>query len=104
MADITDPEAKKFSNEWVRTQADKLAQNYYACKRIVNEWNAKSMSSKIPNTSDIIIDDSATDGRHVITGAQATNIITRAQEVVTDYEATNNAKLNTVLVVAVHGE
>jgi hypothetical protein len=104
VADITDPEAIKFSNELIRPMADDFAQRYYQCKRIVNEWNAKSMSAKIPNNANVIIDGSATDGRHVITGVMATAIITRAQEHIADYEATSQAKLNTVLMVAVHGE
>lgn len=104
MPDITNPEAVKFCNEWVRPKADQFAQNYYAAKRIVNEWNAKSLSSIIPNNTSTIIDGAAQDGRHVISGADATAIITRAQEVIADYEATSNAKLNTVQKVAVHAE
>jgi hypothetical protein len=60
------------------------------------------MSALILNTTDVIVDGAATDGRSVITGAKATSIITRAQEIITDYEAASNAKLNTVLQVAVN--
>jgi hypothetical protein len=35
------------------------------------------------------------------TGTDANNIINRISELITDYEATNNAKLNTILAVAV---
>ncbi len=83
--------------------ADAMAQNYMTCKAIVNYWNANSVSSVIANTTDTIADGAATDGRQIITGAMVTNIITRAQEVIADYEATSNAKLYTVLAVAVNG-
>jgi len=104
MANITDAEAIRFCNEWVRPAADRLAQHYYTAKAITQEWNARSLSVKIPNTADVIVDGSGSteDGRPGITAAQATAIITRAQEIVTDYEATSNAKLNTVLAAAVN--
>ena len=104
MPAITDPAAVAFANQKVRPMADAMAQNYATCKAIVNEWNATSMSAKITNTTDIITDGSAQDGRNQITGAQATSIITRAQEVITDYEATSSAKLNTVISVKVNGQ
>ena len=101
--DITNAEAVKFCNERVRCAADKLAQCYYYAKLVQQEWNANNMAALIPNDAgDTVIDGSATDGRHVISGADATNIITRCGELVTDYEASTNAKLNTILGVAVN--
>lgn len=102
MPDITDPAAVRFSNEKVRVAADKFAQAYYFAIEAINEWNATGMSSKITNTADPIIDGSAIDGRNPITGSDATNVITRLMENITDYEAASNAKLNTVIKVAVH--
>ncbi len=102
MPDITDPAAVRFANEKVRVAADKLAQAYYFAKLVNNEWHATGMSSLITNTADTIIDGSANDGRHSLTGAEATNIITRCQDLLTDYETANNAKLNTILNVAVN--
>lgn len=102
MADITNPEAVKFCNEKVRVAADKLASAYFLAKEVQAEWFANSMSDVIPNDSSPVVDGSATDGRHPITGADATNIITRLGELITDYEASANAKLNTILGVAVN--
>lgn len=102
MADITNPEAVRFCNEKVRVAADKLASAYTFAKQVQAEWFANSMASLIPNDASPIIDGSATDGRHPITGADATNIITRCGDLITDYEANTNAKLNTVLGVAVN--
>jgi hypothetical protein len=101
--DITNPEAVKFCNEKVRTSADKLGQLYYVAKAVSQEWTANSLGSIITNSADDdVIDGSATDGRHPITGADANNIINRLTEFVTDMEANTNAKLNTVLGVAVN--
>lgn len=101
---ITDAEAIKFCNERVRPAADGFAQRYYLAKQIVQEWNARNLAAKIPNTGDVIVDGSGAtgDGRPGITALQATAIITRAQDIVADYEATSSAKLNTVLAVAVN--
>lgn len=104
MAVITDPTAIRFTNEKVRVMADAMAQAYFTAKSLVAEWNAVGMSSKITNTADLISDGSATDGRNPLTGAAATSVITRAQELITDYEANSGAKLNTILSAAVnHG-
>jgi hypothetical protein len=107
---ITNPQAISFSDQRLRRAADKLAQAYYFAKIVKQEWDANSMSSLITNTSDVIrdgaspSDDNGTggDGRHVVTGAEATAIVTRCNDFITDYEATNNAKLNTILAVAVN--
>ena len=102
MADITDPEAVKFSNEKIRTLADKLAQTFYQLTRLRDEWVANGLGAKFPNDTSPVIDGSATDGRHPITGADVNAIASRATEFLTDYEASANAKLNTVLKVAVN--
>ena len=99
---ITNAEAVKFSNEKVRIAADKLAQSYYFAKEVMNEWYANNMGELIPVDGGNIEDGAATDGRHVITGNDATNVINRCSELVTDMEAGSNAKLNTVLGVAVN--
>ena len=102
MPDITDPEAIAFSNQKIRPTADVLEGVYRTCRNLVDEWNATSMSAKITNTADPIIDGAATDGRTPITGINATAVVTRAIEFVTDYEASSNAKLNTVIIVSVN--
>ena len=100
----TNPTAIAFSNDKARVMADCMATSYYTAKSIVNEWNANSISSIIPNDSTLIADCAATDGRNQVTGAQITNIITRAMEIIADYEASSDAKLNTVQQVKVNGQ
>lgn len=97
-----------FSNEELRTYADKIAQGYYAAKALVQEWTARDMSNKIDNNGDYIgdgaygTDGTDGDGRPVVTGANAYNVYSRASELITDMEANNNAKLNTILAYAVN--
>jgi len=103
MPNIDNPEAVRFSNEKIRVAADTLAQAYNLAGEVVQEWVANDMGSLIPNEAgDVIIDGSAVDGRHVISGADANNIINRLTELTTDYEAGGSAKLNTILGVAVN--
>lgn len=103
MAEITNPEAIRFCNERVRVAADKLAQLYYVAKSVGQEWTATGLGDIIAyNNGDLVVDGSATDGRHPISGIDVNNLVTRLGEIVTDMEANSNAKLNTVLAVAVH--
>jgi hypothetical protein len=103
MADIDNPEVKKFANEKVRPLADKLTAGYYAALAFLNEWDATEMGTKIPNTSDVIVDGSATDGRSPITGANVNGLHTHASVIVADLEANDNAKLNILLQIEVNG-
>lgn len=107
---ITNPQAIAFSNNRLRRAADKLASAYFFAKIVVAEWNANGMSALITNTADVLRDsaspgdDSGTggDGRTVVTGQELTSIVTRCQELIADMEAGSNAKLNTLLAVAVN--
>ena len=129
--------------------ADLCTESYEEAGSLRDFWTAES--SPIPNTSDDIIDGSATDSRQTITGAEANNIVNRCiefqnwletgqfdglglgagahrntvyegdfaeaagqtttisgnlinrmNELRTNYEASSNAVLNTVLAVAVN--
>lgn len=103
MADITNPEAVRFANEKIRPLADALAQAYYACRALVDEWDSNSLNTVITNTNlDEIIDGARADGRHILTGSDARRIYDRALEFCTDYESTSRTKLKTVLEVAVN--
>jgi len=104
MPDIVNPEAIRFSNEKVRTLADAAANYYYAAKAMLNEWDATGMAAKIPNTSDVLIDGSATDGRSVITGANVNGLKAHVATMVADLEATANQKLNILLKIEVNAK
>lgn len=100
---IDSPQAVRFSNERIRVAADRLAQAYNYAREVVDEWNAAGGTTLIPNDAgQTVIDGADTDGRPIITGADVNNVINRLSELINDYQATGNAKLNTVLQVAVN--
>lgn len=80
MPDITSPQAIRFSNEKIRVAADLIAQLDNFAATVIAEWNAAGGASLIANTSDVIADGASADGRPVITGAKANNIINRLSE------------------------
>ena len=102
MPDITNPQAVAFANGEVRVIADKYAQLYYALDAFLNEWNAQGIGTLIPNTADVIVDGSATDGRAQITGTKVNGLVTNLTALRTDLEANANQKLNVLLQVAVN--
>lgn len=103
MADITNPEAVRFSNEKARTLADVATRYYYAAKAFANEWDATDMGTKIPAAADLVIDGSATDGRTPITGQDVNNLKNHVDTMVADLEAAGNQKLNVLLQIEVNG-
>lgn len=102
MADITNAEAVKFCNEEIRPLADQYAQLYWACKTVAEAWAARGMGTLIPNTADVIVDGSATDGRAQITGAKVNTFATSVTALIGDLEASANAKLNILHQIAVN--
>lgn len=102
MADITNPQAVKFCNEQIRPAADAYAKAYYRFKQVLQVYSAQGIASLIPNTADVVIDGSATDGRAQITGAKVTGFVNQVSSFTTDLEANTNAKLNVLLQIAVN--
>lgn len=101
---ITNPTAIGFCNTYARPDADAMLSSYNTAKTVVNYWNANNISALIPNDSTLVADGAGvTDSRSPITGAMVNNVITRAEEIIADYEANGNAKLNTVENLAVNG-
>ncbi len=119
---ITNPAAVKFSNEHIRTSADRLAQIYDGCRQFSLRWTALGSGQEavdaltgalkpladfigtesrnflhntaliwqlhqihigtviVPNNGQDIVDGSPSDGRAQITGAQANLVIDRIRE------------------------
>lgn len=102
MPDITNPQAVRFSNEEIRPLADAYATLYFAAKRVEAEWTAQNIGALIPNTADVIIDGSATDGRAEITGAKVNGLINAVAALVADLEANTNLKRDVLLQIAVN--
>ena len=110
----TNAQAIAFANSRIRPMADQLYSSYLSAKKLVNEWNGQSLPAVIPNDSTVIADGSAIDGRPQITNAQATNIVTRCNEIISWMEnglvgspflgTTTLATLGTVTAVEVNGQ
>jgi hypothetical protein len=101
---IDDPQAVKFCNEKIRPAADRYAQLYWTAKILIAEWNAAGLGTLIPNTADVVVDGSATDGRSPITGVMVNAFKNNLQLLVTDLEASAGVKLNGLTQIAVHEE
>lgn len=99
---VTDSTAVKFSNEKIRPAADKLAQAYYTAVMVRDEWYANNLGAVLPVGGGVIADGADVDGRNILTADDARLLINRCEDLITDYEATNKAKLNTVLKPAVN--
>ena len=101
MADITDPEAVRFCNDEVRRFNDLLVVAYRTAKQIKLDYDNKGMGAIFTNNSDVVVDGSATDGRHKVTTFDVNVVLARANEIITDYEASSNTKLNQASAIAV---
>ena len=66
MPDIVDPEAIKFVNETIRPLSESARALYYEIKAASVTWS--NVSSKIPNTADLIEDGRGPEGVSRLTG------------------------------------
>lgn len=78
----------------VRAVATTLEIAYRLAKRVREEWYALTMSKEIPFDELPLTDGNET---RPLTNMGIYHIINRCDELVTDYEANNNAKLNTII-------
>jgi len=103
---IDNPQAVRFCNEQVRILADTLLSAYRTAQAVREFYYAHPELGTLfqQNGNELVEDGSATDGRPRMTGNDVLTLITRADELVADYQATSNAKLNTVLRAAVNGQ
>jgi hypothetical protein len=99
---ITDPNAVAFSNLKIRPMADHLASVFYQAQIVLDLWNGTLMGDKFPVEGGTVEDGSDVDGRTPITGNDVQLFMSRLSELVTDYEASSNAKLNTVVKPSVN--
>lgn len=101
---VNDVQAVAFCNTKVRPTCDSIVSAYRTAKEFIAQWNAQGISSIIPNDAgEVVFDGAESDGRPLMHGDDAYNVFNRASELVTDLEANNNAKLNTLLEIVVRG-
>lgn len=85
MPDNANPQAVRFSNEKARVFADALLTSIQTARAFKSDYDANSMDTLYPNTTDMIADGSDLDGRSRITNqvvralyAAATDLLTWA--------------------------
>lgn len=106
MADISNPQAVFFVNNRIRRMADHLAQAYFEAKQVKAIYTGEGIGDLLGATgSDKILDGShstaaSPDGRPPITVFNVNTIMARIDEVIADYEANTNLKLNQTLLVS----
>lgn len=102
MAANTNPQAVAFCNNVARQLFDRMMQVYNFAKSTQGVWTAQGLPAIILNTSDLIADGSALDGRPPITGANVNILIANSTTLTNVFEASTNLILNQTLVGAVN--
>lgn len=102
MANIIDSQSVVFVNTKARPLADKLSQAYWFAKSVLQQFNSTGLNTSITNDSSIVVDGAATDGRTIVTGADIQTLLSIAQEIVNNFEATSNLQLNQISKPAVN--
>ena len=102
MAAITNPQAVAFCNTQIRPACDRFIQLYYWCKQTQDQFTAQGLASLLPNSSDNIVDGSATDGRSPLTDGQVNIIMSQIGTFITNMEASAKLQYNEIAVGAVN--
>lgn len=97
---ITDPAAVRFANEVIRPLANQYARLYYQIKTAANQYTALDMTNKFTAGGGAVEDGSDADGRPRITADDVRAFATQMGSLMTDLEASTNAKLNGLLKIA----
>lgn len=107
MANNTNAQAITFCNQKVRPSADAVVQMYNTIKQLVLLWNGQSMTTLIPNDSNLVQDGATVasgtaDGRPPITNAQVQTLISNCNTLISTFEASSNLLLNQFMVIGVN--
>ena len=102
MADITNVQVVKWSNEHARRVADAWAALYNATLAATIVYNAQGLDALVPNTADFVADKSDEDGRGRITGAKLRAIKAQLDAFLADADASSGAKRNAIFAIAVN--
>lgn len=84
---ITDPQAIRFSNDTLRTFADAYVGAYQRAKEIQIRWASEGLAAKLPDTADELDDGAHVDGRTIVTGADANDIVDAANQLIASLDA-----------------
>lgn len=98
---INDPAAVKFSNERIRPLADLVAGAFQQIQSFKEAWEAKGIGNLVADSSEVIDDGSAVDGRTPITGHDLYLLKALADDLVA-MGVGENTKIPTVLKISVN--
>lgn len=84
---IDDKQGIRFSNDTLRTFADAYVGAYQRAKEIQIRWSSEGLAAKLPDTAEEIADGAHTDGRTVVTGADANDMVQAAIQLVDSLDA-----------------
>lgn len=101
---VTDPQIVKFANERVRIFADLIEQTYETAKRLQAEYTALNGDALIPNTSDLVEDGSAADGRKRVTAAMLRGANALAGVLVAYLDGGTPSRISQVRQISVNGQ
>lgn len=93
----TNPQAVRIANEKLRKVADKAAGLYGVLKLMQAEATAEGWLPLFPNDADTIGDGSQTDGRTIMTNAEARALLAHMGSIITFFEANSNAVRDNVM-------
>ena len=101
----SNPQAIKIANDKIRRLANLMAGLYSSLKSAQIEYTAEDWGSLFPNDSEVLVDQSATDGRTPITNAEVRAfMLTDAVSFLNALEASSNAGRNRVFKIAPNPE
>lgn len=80
---ITSKEGIKFSNEKARVFADSLVTAYESAVKFKAQYDAQSLDSIFPNTSEVVDDGADVDGRVQMTGQKIRALYSAANDLIT---------------------
>jgi hypothetical protein len=102
MAEVTDTTAQHFVENKIRPIADQMAELVYNCREVVEEWNARLLGNIITADPELIIPwnpgVAPYAGGKPLNGSEVIGVMYRCQEVMDLFTASNNTKLNSVLL------
>lgn len=90
MADITNAQVVRFSNERCRTLADTFVHSYYALLSFQSDYSALGIAALLASSSgtDVVVDGSLTDGRIPVTKNSIVNMSATIAQIKTALDTT----------------
>ncbi len=93
MAEITEAAAMEFVRNEVKAYSGAALELYYLGKRVLSEYNGRTMSDIVTIAWPCPV------GDQNLTGNEVLNLMNRISEYISDLEANNCAKLNTIIQI-----